>query len=160
MVLIGSHLKVRIYRDWINFIYSFTCIFACLFFFFILRIMSLDCLSCFIQGHAAQSGCSTEWLSHLVQPWWQCDRIFWNWFKLKHFHYHHVLFLFAFQASLSDSQDGMVQLLQTDISNIDLLNNVTRGLANFSRYPQNVSRLVGCLFWICNKLKLFKGISS
>ena len=50
--------------------------------------------------------------------------------------------LTMFQAALSESQDSMVQLLQSDISNIDLLNNVTRGLANFSRYPQNLQRLV------------------
>lgn len=49
------------------------------------------------------------------------------------------------QAALSGSQDSMVQLLQSDISNIDLLNNVTRGLANFSRYPQNVPRLKAIL---------------
>ena len=53
-----------------------------------------------------------------------------------------ILALTMFQASLSESQDSMVQLLQSDISNIDLLNNVTRGLANFSRYPQNLQRLV------------------
>lgn len=45
------------------------------------------------------------------------------------------------QAALSGSLDAMIQMLQSDISNIDLLNNVTRGLANFSRYQQNLPRL-------------------
>lgn len=45
------------------------------------------------------------------------------------------------QPSLSQSMESMIQMLQSDISNIDLLNNVTRGLANFSRYPQNETKL-------------------
>ena len=47
-----------------------------------------------------------------------------------------------FQASLLDSLAAMIQMLQSDVSNIDLLNNVTRGLANFSKYPQNTAKLV------------------
>ncbi|XP_053393057.1 uncharacterized protein LOC123562323 [Mercenaria mercenaria] len=45
------------------------------------------------------------------------------------------------QAPLSDCLDCMMKLLRSDITNVDLLSHITRGLANFARFPQNSSRV-------------------
>ncbi|XP_060584910.1 uncharacterized protein LOC132740860 isoform X2 [Ruditapes philippinarum] len=43
------------------------------------------------------------------------------------------------QAPLSDCLDCLVRLLKSDMTNVDLLSHVTRGLANFAKFPQNSS---------------------
>lgn len=44
--------------------------------------------------------------------------------------------------------DGMIKLLKSDIDSVDVLTNVTRGIANFAKFPQNANRLVSYIFKI------------
>lgn len=45
------------------------------------------------------------------------------------------------QAPLSDCIDILVKLLRSDLTNVDLLSHITRGLANFAKFPQSASRI-------------------
>ncbi|KAL3877703.1 hypothetical protein ACJMK2_035369 [Sinanodonta woodiana] len=58
------------------------------------------------------------------------------------------------QGCLQSLMESMCNLLQNEITNIDLLVHVTRGIANFSSFKQNAHKLVSCLpliVWKCLK---------